>query len=80
MSEEQLDNSDFGRSGIEKAQGFEPMVVANPVDRDEPALTPDELAFTDSDAARHLSRDLARDFGELTERAYLDVQQWGATA
>lgn len=74
MSEEQLDNSDFGRSGIEKAQGFEPMVVANPVDRDEPALTPDELAFTDSDAARHLSRDSARDFGELTERAYLDVQ------
>jgi hypothetical protein len=54
MSEEQqLDNSDFGRPGIEKAQGYEPLPEATPA-----AETGSDTAplGTDNSAFRHLSR------------------------
>jgi hypothetical protein len=41
---EQLDNSDFGRPGLEKAAGYTPLQHAVPDERKEPALTDEQLA------------------------------------
>ena len=42
--EQQLDDSDFGRPGIEKASGYAPMEMAVPDPDPEPALTDRDLA------------------------------------
>lgn len=62
-----------GRAGNEAAQGYEPMLPADPVDKPD-TLTPQDLAADDSAAQRHLSRPPEADFGELTERPYLNVK------
>ena len=64
-----------GRAGNEAAQGYEPMLSADPVNKpDDAGLTPQDLADDDSAAQRHLSRPPGADFGELVDRPYLDVQ------
>ena len=69
MSNEQ-DEQLYGLPQIEQAQGYEPMVPASPVDAD--AGTPQDVADADSAAHRHFSRPPEADFGELTERPYVD--------
>jgi hypothetical protein len=61
---EQLDDSDFGIRGIEKAQNYEPMAMANPDPPSEPAFD------TDTALAKHLQRPAPP---EPIERTYSDV-------
>jgi hypothetical protein len=67
---EQLDNSDFGRPGIEKAAGYTPMQMANPDPPAEPAIDPD------SELAKHFNRPPPP---EPIHRDYHDVQTGEAT-